>query len=163
PEAEGVLAAVFTALEDKDARVRDVALFAVENLGPKAQLAVPTLVKLLDHKNRDIRSDAQNALARLSQRVQVFGPRSEEANLPRIQVPVTTLIPWLHDPDNEKFHLAIGLLGLHGAEAKAAVPDLIKVLRGKNAKRYDAAVQALGRIGPAAHAAVPDLLPRLDD
>src|SRR5262249_49095723 len=48
-------------------------------------------------------------------------------------------------------------LGLHGAEARSAVPALAKALKAESALVREYAARALGLIGPDAKVAVPEL------
>ncbi|MBI2827314.1 MAG: hypothetical protein HYX69_21790 [Planctomycetia bacterium] len=143
------------------------------------ELIVPDLVRLLEHRDREIRSRAVSAL-------RLLGTRAKPA-LPLI-------MPWLQSDDSGRWAQAIGLVQLigpdaaeavpaiaellnkHGVElerntakmaisalfldpaaAKQAVPGLIAIVEKQDGELRVAAIQALGTIGPAAADAIPAL------
>jgi HEAT repeat protein len=76
---------------------------------------------------------------------------------------VPRLLELLREARSEFVNFAIDCLGDKGPEAKAAVPDLIKILNSevrpaRLLSTHEYAAIALGRIGPAAEAAVPSLV-----
>jgi HEAT repeat protein len=75
--------------------------------------------------------------------------------LPGVQVYFT-------EADGRRFDAA-GCLGKIGPAAKAAVPDLIKALKGKDAAIRVAAISALGKIRSEPETVVPLLIQYLDD
>ena len=57
---------------------------------------------------------------------------------------------------------AIDILARIGPDAKAAVPDLVKMLQANDIRVRKYAARALGQIGPDAGVAVPDLIKALN-
>ncbi len=127
---------------------------ALGKIGPPAKDAVPALIARLDDNKGRSRDDAVviEALVRIA-------PRRSES------VPVLCGI--LSEPASNPSRIhAVVALGKIGAEAKDAVPDLIKMLEEEPGKagpiRFHAAT-ALGLIGAEAKRAVPALVKLLGD
>jgi HEAT repeat protein len=127
---------------------------ALRKIGEPARDAVPALIARIKESKGSSRDDAEviEALMRIA-------PRRNEA------VPALRAI--LREPPNNPSRIhAVVALGKMGAEAKDAVPDLIKMLDEDPSKagpiRFHAAT-ALGQIGSEAKRAVPALVKLLND
>jgi HEAT repeat protein len=127
---------------------------ALGQIGPPARDAVPALIARLDEDKGRSRDDGEviEALMRIA-------PRRPEA--------APALCAILREPPNNPCRIhAVVALGKMGAEAKEAVPDLIKMLdedpRKAGPIRFHAAT-ALGQIGSEAKRAVPALVKLLKD
>jgi HEAT repeat protein len=137
-------------IEVKDgSRVRLVALIALGNIGPAAEQALPALRKLLQTADLQSKGFALRSLAKIA---------------PHDEALVNLLKENLKHKDVRMQCTAADGLGELGADARAAVPDLLKALEAdyagtaEHAKRFHAAIlNALGEIGPAAKEAVPAL------
>jgi HEAT repeat protein len=140
--------------------------------------AVPALIKLLKHKDENIRIVAIVILGEIGEEAteaipffeKVLKDRREENKNSRImvvntlakmgQATVPALIAALKDQDGWVRHEAASALGQIG---KTAVPALIAALKDKDGwVRYEAA-SALGQIGKEAKDAVPALIVALKD
>lgn len=127
---------------------------ALGKIGEPAKEATPALIARIDKSKGRSRDDAEviEALTRIA-------PRRNEA------VPALRAI--LREPSSNPSRIhAVVALGKMGAEAKEAVPDLIKMLDEDTGKagpiRFHAAT-ALGQIGADAKKAVPALIKLLND
>jgi HEAT repeat protein len=132
----------------------------LQKLGP---VAVPALKRALDDQREPVRSAAATTLAR------IVPPAPREV----VKEPMTKLIADLNEPELQRRQRAIDAVGQRGAEAKNAVPALIKLLepgavslplavelqygRQVRATHSHHVIVALGRIGPPAQAALPSL------
>lgn len=113
---------------------------------PTLQEAVPTLIRLLNDTDDEIRATAAGVLGYIGQ--------SEIDATP-------VLIPMLSDESSQVRAAAAGALGTIGSHA-VTIPALRTALTDKHeAPRVKAAI-ALGAIGPPAHEAVPQLINLLD-
>jgi HEAT repeat protein len=132
----------------------------LEKLGP---VAVPALKRALDDPRAPVKDGAAMTLARIAP------PAPREP----AKEPVSMLIADLNDPDLLRRRRAIDALGRRGAEAKDAVPALIRLLergavslplavelqygRQLRTEQRFRVIAALGRIGPPAQAALPSV------
>jgi HEAT repeat protein len=130
-------------LEDKNAAARREAATVLGGIGPKAEAAVPALLRALDDDDTQVRQEAMTALGRI-------GPASREA------IPV--LLRALRDKDTDYRVLALQALGGIGPENEAVIPALVKAFREDGQERIrSAAMRALQAIGSKAGSAVPEL------
>ena len=146
--------ALIEALKSDTEGVVGRAARALRRIGPPAKDAVPALIARIDENKGRSRDDAEviEALIRIA-------PRRGEA------VPALRAILGEPASNTSRIH-AVVAVGKMGAEAKDAVPDLIKMLEEEPGKegpiRFHAAT-ALGLIGPDAKRAVPALVKLLND
>ncbi len=108
--------------------------------------AIPTLTKLLDDGDLEVRLEAAKALSRLG---------ADSGPL----VPVFSAALKVRNTSES----AAGLLGELGPEAVLAIPTLVAEMPGADAPRAAVLVNTVGRIGPAAKDAVPALKKALAD
>jgi HEAT repeat protein len=162
------------ALKDPDEHVRREAAQALGKMGPAARAAVPALVAALGDVIGTVTIHAAQALARI-------GPDSVEALIPIVKnerqlrhlavlilgelgsaaTPATdVLVESLGDGDKGFVREVILTLARIGRDAKAAVPELLKILKNENSRQRAAAAYALANIG--ATEAVPELMTVLD-
>jgi len=168
---------LIAALEDRDARVRHVAVLGIQYMGAKPDAAVPVLCKLLSDRDDWVRGSALAALGSM-------GSKAKPA--------VSAFIATLRFGTNEHIvgirGTAAWALGEVGPDARMAVPWLRQSLSDTNAPmRLSAAIalwrisqdtnvvsvvieqfdrnpqnreilRALGEMGPLAKSAVPTLL-----
>ncbi len=106
-------------------------------LGPLAKRAVPALLRNMSSTNVWVRRDAELALGRI-------------LSEPELVVPAMTKA--LHDPDVYIPANAVVILGDYGPAAKAAIPDLVELLKTQNPVLQDQVKYALYRIDPVAAA-----------
>lgn len=135
---------------ERDAKVRRQAIITLATLGPLARKAIPTLIKVLDDQNEDMRIAAIGAIG---------------ATAPFSKVAIPKLIKFVKDPNPIARRAAIVALGQFGPEAKEAVAVLIAALDdpdegvpGKVASVKVCAQLALREIGPDAKQAVSALM-----
>ena len=141
------------AKESETPENRGVAISALAEIGPPAEVAVPLLLKMLQHKNARLRCLAARALGPL-------GASSSKQVLP-------ALLEALNDPDLDVQACAVGELCVIRKDPKTVVPAIItifkkhKLHKGHGDPRECAvAVVAFGR---AAKPVVPLLVDILED
>lgn len=141
PKDPAVVAALARQLETKEAD-RGTCLVTLRWMGPDAKPAVPAMVRLMEQDER-LRFAVLLALRKID-------PKSREA--------LPALLRILHKSleDRPDAHLVLAI-GVYAEAAKAAVPDLVKVLShplaGHGGYVVEAAIWALGQVGPEARAA----------
>jgi len=141
PDAKTAVPALVTALEDGEVGLS--AIEALTRIGPGAQAATRPLLKLLKHKDERVRGAATRALGDV-------GAKPEEV--------VPALIEALkHEADRWS---AARTLGRYGPWAKAAIPELLALLKSENEDPLlqGTAAFALGAMGPEAKVAIPALI-----
>lgn len=167
-----------SALGDKDALVRGVAVRAVGELAPDAPGAVPALVKLFPDMEAiravaRFKADGAEALPEL---LKLFNHEELTTRLQAMRTvgkigdPAKSAIPILiktmaedEEPRiRERAAEAIGEFGPAAAEA-GAVPALAKATKDPEYKVRRDAARSLGQIGPAAKAALADVKALLKD
>ena len=137
PQEQAAVDALVAALGDKD--IQHNCLPALGHIGPKAASAIPALLDLMERDG----SAAYGAMLALER----IDPRSPRALPVLIRVLQKSL-----EKERSPNEQAIVAIGAYGPAAKAAVPDLIRVLHVKGSHPYyvDKAIWALGQIGPDA-------------
>ncbi len=148
--ARPAVPALIELLTDKDEEARTYAVVVLGRIGPGARAAVPALLKL-QRSTPGARRHVIDALA-------AIGEAPDEA--------LGAVLKGLKDPDVAVRFAAVRACAAFGPKAKAAVPDLIRLLDDEvNAGDVSPrpVVYALGKVGPDAKAAVPKLLPLLKD
>lgn len=157
PEAISVLA---EALADPDEFVGGTAADHLGGIGPEAKPAVPALIRALDDKRFVIRGSAANALGKIGAGAKdaipallhapgPVGPGSTTFAIPAAAVgpaAVPALIEGLNDPGDGPRRTAAEALGRIGPEARAAVPELIRMSTSARATDRVVAATALWRI-----------------
>jgi HEAT repeat protein len=121
-----------------------VATSAAERMSVRGKDAVPDLLPLLEHKDREVRIGAAHALSNM-------GPSAKTA--------VPAMAKLLKSSSRERFQIATALARF-GPDAKEAVPALIECLNDEEIGKVfpDPVLGALAKIGPDAKDAVPALL-----
>jgi len=144
-EKSAVVAALISTLRDNDLDVRGEAIAALGHMGPAASEAVPTLGKALlglDAVYSHFASLALGQIGKSAVGVLIDGMKSDRASV--------------------RWDSAVAL-GQIGADARAAVPQLIAMLDDKDPIYRTQAATSLGQIGPGAKEAVPALIKALKD
>ncbi|MFO0841897.1 MAG: HEAT repeat domain-containing protein [Gemmataceae bacterium] len=113
---------------------------SLSKFGPRAETAVPPLVKALKAQDSEARWNAARTLGKI-------GPAAQRA--------VPALIEAMKDGDAKVREHAAEAVGDIGPAAKDAIPALTKALADENARVRRDAVRSLGQIGPAAKSALP--------
>ncbi|MCC6125322.1 MAG: HEAT repeat domain-containing protein [Pirellulales bacterium] len=142
-KAAGSTQAVLPLAFDKNAEVRQAAIFALRELKPGPQLTVPILDRILQDADPKVRMQVLSLVA--------------EVGKPAVPALMKLL-------DQEESALwGCSALGAIGPDAAAAVPAVTKLLGADHPPklRLEAAM-ALSSIGPAAAAALPELTAILD-
>jgi len=157
------------ALTDESEVVRQRAVHALGQLGPKAKNAVPSLIQALSDKNEEVRKSAVNALRRIGLEsklvveplVQVLKDKHWQVRLEALealveipagnQVARRFLIEALKDSEFQVSRFAALNLAEIAPEAHEAIPALIELMK----EDLRAAVSALWKIGPKGRAAAP--------
>lgn len=111
--------------------MRIIAAVELGHLGTDAAKAIPDLEQLLNGEQKDVRTEAAFALAKM-------GSRSPTT--------VNALIELLQQPNDHEKYLAAKALGLIGPDAKKAIPLLQKELQNGHTKVKKAITEALEKI-----------------
>jgi len=135
--------AVARALRDPSAAVRKTAADTLGATGQGARGSVDALFEALDDRSEAVRHAAAQALARIG---------TGAADRARLVAALPNADPYVSA-------FAAWSLGNLGAEAKEAVPDLVRALAREETNAVVAG--ALARVGPAAAEAVPALVEAL--
>jgi hypothetical protein len=126
------LPALVNALDDDDAKVREVSAQAIGNMGPDA---LPTLAGMLTHHDKYVRRNAVWAIGKL-------GPLARPA--------LPDLCAGLRNTDPRTASGAAQALGNMGADAAEAISALAEAMRGTNIVLCRLAAKALSQIGSPA-------------
>jgi HEAT repeat protein len=148
PSAGEAVPALIAAIQDEDSQVQQDACHTLGKIGPEAREAIPALRQALLGPNDYVHSAAAIALQRLDR-----------------QAAVPALIASLEEGKastrpTRRRQVALELAAF-GAEARAALPALIRLLKEDAVRAF--ALDALGGIGPDARAAVPQIVAALKD
>lgn len=179
-----MLAEMRTALDDRDGEVRSVAATATGNLGAAAIPAVPQLItQLKTDPVKEARETAARALGRIGKadpdEKQLIGPLTAAAKddadpvtrvvahgaLAMLEVEpaeqIVSLRKYLHHEEALVRMKAAHALGMLGAPAKGAAPEIVDVLkRETDSHRRGYVARALGSTGDPA--SLPALLAALE-
>ncbi|HYT88393.1 MAG TPA: HEAT repeat domain-containing protein [Gemmataceae bacterium] len=155
PAADELILAIAPALKvvqqgvrDPNVQVRRSTLDFLESLEENAAPAIPGIVAALSDPDRFVRWAAARTLGKI-------GPI-------RIELTVPALARLLRDPDLDVSLVAENTLKSFGADAKAAVPDLIAATRVGDAEARVAALQTLASVGVAdAASSIPAVIDAL--
>jgi len=176
PAAATAAPALVKALKDKDPQVRAHAAHALGYIGDKADVTITALAAGLTDSDPQVRRASVGAIGRLSPgpkvtiplMVKVLEDARPEVVLPALQTlaeggadAVPGLIEALHHKQGR--YWASVVLAEIGPPAKAAVPELIKLLDDKELEVRMQAILALGSIGSAAKSAGPAVGKLLND
>jgi hypothetical protein len=147
------LAVLRSLLKDKEQRARGEAAETLADLGD-AERALPAMHQAMYDKNDPDRAEMALVYWRIAEPQEAGGVRFD----PR-QEALSVLIQMLRDQPVPEVRYAVAeALGQIGAEAKPAVPLLVRLLEKGDPVDEDRALRALAEIGPAAREAVPALL-----
>ncbi len=158
PEAPETIPALLGALKDE---IEDVRVAAARALGAGEPDVFPKLLALLQDKDETLRVGAAVALdwrcgtlhGTLNKK-DIFGKNDEH-----LAAVAKGLARALADDDASVRRNSVSTLRRLGPQAKAAVPELIGVLKQQKAPdRIEEAAEVLGKIGPAAKETVPVLI-----
>ena len=178
PEAKDAVPALTAALKSSDPNVRGYAAYGLEQIGTASQGAAAALVALLGDKDPNVRRAAIDAIIgiRLNQKIliPILKQAIEDSNMdPSITVPCVSALADLGDAgmqvligelQHEKArYWACLALSEAGPKAKAAVPELSKLLAHKDPEIRMQAAIALGNIGPDSKSTVAILIKLLSD
>jgi HEAT repeat protein len=137
------------ALKEGDPTLRRAAAEVLGLMGPRAAVAVPALVKLLEDRDPAVAISTAQALLRIDP--------------PRATTAVPMLVRLFKHTDDKIAALAASVLADYGPDARAAVPELMSALKAKDVKVVRRAAFVLGRLGEAAKPALPELRAALKD
>jgi HEAT repeat protein len=138
------VAALAIALSDSDLEVRELAAASLGKIGAKGKSSLPALEGALADPHASVRLSAALAIPKID---------------PNLRSHESVLIESLRSGDGTVF-LEVGRMG---ADAKWAVPTLLKLLSHRQPKIRALAASALGGIGAAASDAESSLRQRLRD
>jgi len=148
-KARPALPALLECCESGNSEVRKSALVVLAKaVNDKDTSAIPTLQRMLDDKDSDVRINAALALANIG------GDDAARAALP-------TLSSALKEGDIGLRRQAAAVLRNFGEAAASAVPMLRDTLREPDEELRGNACVALGGIGAKASSAIPDLVERI--
>jgi HEAT repeat protein len=185
-QEKGVINALLEAIEDEGVPNPElpqwtVGKSAVSDLGLRGEIrAVPVLKKIVQEPGKKLRATSVVALGQIANRhpelkseflplfENILDDRKESIEVRRSaacslkwigEKAVTCLAKALKEKDSELRYNALLALETIGPKSKAAVPEIISILRDSNQgiRIRKLAVEALGRIGPNARAALPVL------
>jgi HEAT repeat protein len=140
-DAAPAIPCLVTAMNGRDVELARVATVAVGAIGRVVrESAEEPLIVALRHYDEAVRMNAVAALRSVG------------------RDPVSPLVTILRGVDKRQAAWAATALGRMGADAKAAIPDLISSLREKDGYLVSASVEALGGIGRESAVAMPDLM-----
>lgn len=131
------LPALVKELKDKKAKVRATAVLRLTALGKDAKPAIPVLVEALRDSDAKVRYRAAIALSRLWSGLE-SGPEIEAA--------VPALLKLLEEDDQYTRERAILALRMIGPAARAALPELKKIMRDRNDPQWISAFSAVDDI-----------------
>jgi HEAT repeat protein len=150
--------ALMEALDDEEELVRTGAMWALEQLGPAASSAIPSLIAILQGNGMDgddilVRGMAASALAEI-------GPEAQRA--------VPDLLECLHEPGNghrtTRFRLQVARAAWRiQQESSFLFPIGIEAIEDHDWRVRRFAAQVLGELGPGGIAAIPHLQGALRD
>jgi HEAT repeat protein len=140
---EESLTAVVGGLADKEVQVRRAAVRTISMIKPDRKVMIPLVVKMLEDADPNVAMRAMSAIAEAG----------AEA-VPALNAALTH--------PQARYWACIALSEM-GAQAKDAVPGLIKVLADEQPQNRLQATIALAEIGPAARPALLDLTKLLND
>lgn len=180
--APAIAALVQMAKNEKEpSKSRLFAINALGQFGDDAKPAVPTLVALLDSKQKGVRLATLSALSEIGKSAKGAVPRlilalkdADEAvrvgaaqAIGSIGSPaksaVPALIEALNDPSKTVRLRVIGAIGSLGTDAKPAIAELTQALNTPEREIRLAVINALRKFGSEAKAAVPMLAQALED
>ena len=178
PDSKAAVPALTAALKSSNADVRGHAAYGLEEIGAASQPAAPALVALLTDKDSNVRRAAIKALVGIHLGQKELIPIMKQA-LEVSDTDHSIVVPALNalaesgdagmqvligELQNEKArYWACLALGEAGPKAKAAVPDLTKLLQHSEPEMRMRAALTLGDIGPDAKSAAPVLIKALSD
>ncbi len=140
PDSDMVAMALNQALSVPE--LREEVVKALQEVGPKAAVAVPELQKILMGTEEKLRIPALRVLGNVG-----------EAAKPA----VPDIVRLLTDKEEATREAAANSLGSLKEHAIDTVPDLVKALTDASQNVQRESLRALGEIGPAAKAAIPDV------
>jgi WD40 repeat protein len=146
PEGKAAVEAYTRALADADVKVAREAAAALAQVGQEGG-ALPGLLQALDHADPEIHKLANQGLAKV--------------RLDRTHVPL--LRKALESKKPEVRGRIVAALGALGADAREAVPDLVRLFGAAKGAERDQVLAALRKMGPAAREAGPALAELLKD
>jgi HEAT repeat protein len=150
-DARPAVPALIALLNDKDLRVRYLAVFALRCLGPVASDALPSMINCLDDPDFAVRDDAVTGLGTIHQE-------------PERVVPILINFIEKNRADKILCQDAIGSLGMFGEQAKPAIPILLGFLNHQEASALRGQVlRALVKIHAKPELVVPALMASLHD
>lgn len=178
-------------LADERPRVRNLAAFALGEIGPAAKAAVTSLAERLNDGDASVRQEAACALGRIGSGEghwigSLVGSLADKDDFvraaaaealglvhPTTPTAVQGLIRALRDEEPDVQHEAAKALGRLGDDAVPAIPTLTDMLKSRKAYRYShpvvlrpvagTAARALGTLGPRAKEAMPALIDLIRD
>lgn len=148
PEISGVVPALASAAENKDVRVRRVAVQSLAAMGRAGSNAIPALSRCTKDEDEGVRMCAVEALRLIG----IATPQALEA-----------LHGSLSDPNGTVQSFAVQALYEFGKPATNAVPLLIQLTRNADVGVRCIAIQTLGRVGTNEPAAVLAVRSALND
>ncbi len=139
PDARPFIPALVRLLDDTNADVRYVSVFALRSLGPVAKESLPSLIKCLDDPEFTVRDDA----------VMGLGTIHED---PERVIPILRNFIGKNRGNPILCQDAMAALGRFGTLAESAAPDILPLLNNQNSFTRSEATNALKAIAPEAAA-----------
>jgi hypothetical protein len=149
--------ALITALSDREARVREMAAFALGNIHSDPATTVPALVAALGDQDADVRKRAAGALT-MNANCEGYTARDLGSIGPSV---VSALAAALRDRDDGVREAARRTLVTYGSDAGTALPTLVELLNDRETRIP--ATNVIAAIGPDAQPAVEALTVMLKD
>lgn len=175
PQAKPAVPSLIKALSDQDAPVRGHAAYALGQIGDKRAAVVDGLFALASDPEALVRRAGLRALKalklphdvvipKLATTLKSAAPADAAAIVATIAEGGKEAVPFLTEclADKRACYWACLALGEIGPDAKAAVPQLLKLESREEPEVRLQALMALGQIGPAAKSAVPQVVKALE-
>jgi len=142
------VAALTLALQNDNPPVRDLAIDALREIGPKAQSALKTLISVSKDSDPDEREQIIRAMSAID--------KQGDETLP-------TLLLWLTDGNTEIRRSIAESLGSYGNHPKRVVHTLLRCLDDDEPIVRGHAARSLGKLCKSADVVVPALMRRMTD
>lgn len=154
-QSDKVIPTLTELIKDQDVVIRQGAVEALRRIGPAAKSAVPSLIQMIEN-------DGIHEIHRVAAAESLLKIDPQDQKV--VEAVVQLCIKAIKSRHQEASRQSVGILNNLGAQAYAAVPALIEILKDEKLSSQigNSAADALGNIGPDAKDAIPELVKRRD-